>query len=95
MRKIIAKSDMAKEIVKDYFQARKAFREIWKACEKGKRYTEAVPKWLVVRIHKNYEAAQDVLFDILEEHTGREIIHIDKDGIIHFIDMGDTAQLMW
>lgn len=94
MKRIIMKSEVAKELVKDYIQAHKAFREIWKACDRGNRYTEAVPKWLVVRVHKNYEAARDVLFDLLEGHTGREIDHIDKDGIIHFIDMGDTAQLV-
>ena len=95
MRKIIAKNNFAKEIVKDYFQTRKAFREIWKACERGVHYTETVPKWLVVRVHKNYEAARDVLFCVLEEHTDREVDHIDKNGIIYFIDMGDTAQLVW
>lgn len=95
MRKIIAKSNVAKEMIKDYFQARKSFKEIWKACDHGNRYTEAVPKWLVSRVHKNYEAARDILFDLLEEHTGREIDHIHKDGIIHFVDMGDTAQLVW
>lgn len=95
MKKIIVKSEVAKDLVKDYIQARKSFKEIWKACDHGNRYTETVPKWLVVRVRKDYEAARDILFDLLEEHTGREIDYIRKDGIIHFVDMGDTAQLVW
>ena len=103
MKKIIVKSDMAKEIVKDYFQTRKAFREIWKACDRGNRYTETVPKWLVVRVHKNYEAARDVLFCVLEEHTGREVSHVNENGVVYFIDEKDStrfdrqhpAQLVW
>ena len=103
MKKIIMKSEMAKELVKDYIQAHKAFRNIWRACDRGNHYTEAVPKWLVVRVHKNYEAARDALFCVLEEHTGREVSHINENGIVFFIDGKNPtyfdkqhpAQLVW
>ena len=103
MKKIIMKSEMAKELMNDYIQAHKAFRNIWRACDRGNRYTENVPKWLVVRVHKNYEAARDALFCVLEEHTGREVSHINENGSVFFIDGKNPmyfdkqhpAQLVW
>lgn len=79
MKRIIVKSEVAKGLVKDYVQTHKAFRNIWRACDRGNRYTEDVPKWLVVRVEKKYEAARDALFCLLENHTGREVSHINEN----------------
>ena len=103
MKRIIVKSEAAKWLVKDYVQTHKAFRNIWRACERGTHYTESVPKWLVVRVEKKYEAARDALFCLLEDHTGREVSHINENGVVYFIDEKDPtrfdrqhpAQLVW